>query len=55
VVVFGLWTLQSWGYKWSVVVYGFGAVFDLFRGDRLVVAFSILIVAYLLSKAEYFE
>lgn len=55
VVIYGLWTLQYWGYKWSIIVYGFGAVLDLFRGQLLGVLISILIVVYLLTKAEYFE
>ena len=55
VVLYGLWTLQRWGYKWALVLYGLSAVLDLVTGSILSLIIDVLIIAYLLSKERYFE
>lgn len=55
IALVGLWSLQYWGYKWSLVFYGLSLVLDLVTVDVLGVVISVLIVGYLVSKADHFR
>ena len=55
VVLVGLWNLQQWGYKWSLVFYGLSAVLSLVTFEPLSLLFDVIIVVYLLSKADHFR
>jgi len=55
VVLYGLWTLQRWGYTWAVALYGLSAVVDLVTLSPLSLVIDVLVVAYLLSVADRFE
>lgn len=55
VVLYGLWTLQQWGYKWALVFYGLSALFDLVSFSLLALLIDLLVVAYLMSKADHFR
>lgn len=54
-VLYGLWTLQSWGYKWALGLYGLSAVLDLVTFSLLALIIDVLIVVYLASKADHFR
>ena len=55
VVLYGLWTLQYWGYKWAVILYGLSALLDLVSLNLLALIIDVLIVVYLMSKADHFR
>jgi hypothetical protein len=55
VVLYGLWTLQHWGYKWALRLYALSAVLDLLTLSLLALIIDLLIVAYIASKADYFR
>ncbi|NHN61267.1 MULTISPECIES: hypothetical protein [Halorussus] len=55
VVLWGLWNLQYWGYKWAVRLYGLSALVDLVTISPLALVLDGLIVLYLLSKADHFR
>ncbi|GAA0246464.1 hypothetical protein ACFFQF_05485 [Haladaptatus pallidirubidus] len=61
VVVWGLWTLQSWAWMLTVVVYGIGLLLDVLNlmTGNLFAIFSIivggLLLAYVYSKHDYYR
>ncbi|WP_049971535.1 hypothetical protein [Haladaptatus cibarius] len=61
VVVWGLWTLQSWAWMLTIVVYGIGLLFDvlsLLAGNIFAIVSIIvggLLLAYVYSKHDYYE
>jgi hypothetical protein len=61
VVVWGLWTLQSWAWTLTMVVWGFGFLMDVLRlfTGNLAAIFGIviggLLLAYVYSKREYYK
>jgi uncharacterized membrane protein (DUF2068 family) len=55
IVLYGLWTLQQWGFKWALVFYGLSALFNLVSFSLLALVIDLLVVAYLLSKADHFR
>ena len=55
VVIYGLWTLQRWGYKWALVLYGLSALLDLVTVSIFGLVIDVVIIAYLMSKADHFE
>lgn len=55
VVLYGLWTLQQWGYKWALVFYGLSAILDLLSLSILSLIIDVLIVLYLMSTADHFR
>ncbi|AFZ74413.1 hypothetical protein [Natronobacterium gregoryi] len=55
VVIYGLWTVQPWGWTWGMIVFVFGAVMDLFQGEVLSLLISLVIIAYLYSKRDYYR
>ncbi len=54
-VLYGLWTLQQWGYKWALVLYGISALLNLVSLSIFAMIIDVFIVAYLLSKADHFR
>ena len=55
VVIYGLWTVQPWGWTWGMLVFGFGALMDLFQLDIIGLLISIVIIGYLFSKKDYYR
>ncbi|ELY89525.1 hypothetical protein C483_13403 [Natrialba hulunbeirensis JCM 10989] len=55
VVLVGLLGLRYWALVVALVVYSFGALFDLLTGSLLGLIVSIIIVGYLLSISGRFE
>ena len=55
VVLYGLWTLQYWGYKWALIFYGLSALLDLVSLSIFALIIDVIIVVYLLSKADHFR
>lgn len=59
--VYGLWTLQSWGWTLAVVLYALDVLLDLFQvilGDWSAlfgVFVSALILAYVYSKRDHYR
>ena len=54
VVLYGLWTLKSWAWVVALVFYGLGALLDLFQLDVVGLLISLVVVAYVHGKAEYY-
>jgi hypothetical protein len=60
-VVWGLWTLQSWAWTLTVVVYGLSLLMDVLRllTGHLAAIFGIviggLLLAYVYSKRDYYK
>lgn len=55
VVVYGLWTVEPWGWTWGMVVFAFGAVMDVFQGQIFGLLISIVLIVYLYSKKDYYR
>jgi hypothetical protein len=55
VVLYGLWTLQQWGYEWGIRLYVLAAILDLVTLSILSLIIDVLIVAYIASKADHFR
>lgn len=55
VVLYGLWTLQYWGYKWALVSYGLSALLDLASLSIVALILDVIIVFYLMSKEDHFR
>ncbi|ADD06500.1 uncharacterized protein Nmag_2948 [Natrialba magadii ATCC 43099] len=55
VVLIGLLGLRSWALVLALVVYSFGALFDLLTGELLGFVVSVVIIGYLLSISGRFE
>ena len=53
-VLYGLWTLQYWGYKWALRLYALSAVLDIVTFSIIALIIDLLIVAYIASKADHF-
>lgn len=54
VVNASLLTLKRWAWKAAIALNGLAAILDLFTLDILGVVISLVLVAYLYSKEEYF-
>lgn len=54
-VVYGLWTLQEWGYKWALAIYALGALLSLVQFDIVGLLIDVLVVVYLTTKADHFR
>ncbi|ODR83046.1 hypothetical protein BG842_14780 [Haladaptatus sp. W1] len=60
-VVWGLWTLKSWAWTLTIIVYGLSLLMDVFRffTGHLAAFFGIvvggLLLAYVYSKREYYK
>jgi hypothetical protein len=54
-VLYGLWTLQYWGYKWALRLYALSAVLDLVTLSLFALVIDVLIVAYIASKVDHFR
>ncbi|MFC4549875.1 MULTISPECIES: hypothetical protein [Halorussus] len=54
-VLYGLWTLQYWGYKWALVSYGLSAFLSLVTFKPLALILDVILVVYLLSVADHFR
>lgn len=50
VVLYGLWTLQPWGWLWAMVLFGFGALMDVVQGNAVGLVVSVILLAYLYTK-----
>lgn len=52
--LYGLWTLEPWGWKLAMIVFGLTALVDLVMGtfDRLIV--TLLIIGYLYLKRDVY-
>lgn len=55
VVLVGLLNLRRWAYKLALLFYGLSAVLDLLTFSPLSLLFDVLIVVYLMSKADHFR
>ncbi|WP_158059058.1 hypothetical protein [Halorussus halophilus] len=55
IVLFGLWTLQKWGYTWSVLLYSLSALLNLVTFSVFGLVIDVLLVVYLMSKADHFR
>lgn len=55
VALFGLWSLQKWGYRWTLRVYVLSGLIDLLSLSALGLLFDALVVIYLAERVEYFE
>ena len=55
VVLYGLWTVQSWGWTWGMIVFVFGAITNLFELNIVGLIFSFVIIGYLYSKRGYYR
>ena len=55
IVLVGLLNLRQWAYKWALLFYGLSALIDLLAFNPLSLLFDVLIVVYLLSKADRFR
>lgn len=59
--VFGLWTLQSWGWTLAMVLYGLDAVIDLVGlvlgdlGSILGLFIAVVILGYIYSKRDHYR
>lgn len=54
VVLYGLWTLEPWGWTWGMILFVIDLVIDLFSADLVGVIVSVLLIAYLWSKRSYY-
>ena len=55
VVLFGLWTMREWGYRWAVALYSLSALWQLVTGGLGGVLVNVLVVLYLLLVADHFR
>jgi hypothetical protein len=55
IVLYGLWTLKSWGWTWGMILLLVGLLDHLFSGDFVGIVISALLIAYLWSKREYYR
>ena len=55
VVLYGLWTLQPWGWTWAMIVFIFGAIMDLVQVQILGLLISLVIIGYVYSKKELYR
>ena len=54
-IIYGLWNMERWGYRWALALYALGALLSLVRFDLLGLAVDVLVVVYLTSKADHFR
>lgn len=54
-VLYGLWTLKQWGYTGALILYSLSALLNLVSLSPLALLVDVLIVVYLLSKANHFR
>ena len=54
-VLVGLVRLEPWAWTWSLFLYGLAAVIDLITVDILGFLIILVIIVYLISKADYYE
>ena len=55
VVLYGLWTVQSWGWTWGMIIFIFGIIMNLFELDIIGILIGVVIVGYLYSKREFYR
>lgn len=55
VVIYGLWTMQSWGWTWGMIVFVFGAILELLQFEIISLFISIVIIVYLYSKRDLYR
>ncbi|PSQ16332.1 hypothetical protein BRD00_11645 [Halobacteriales archaeon QS_8_69_26] len=59
--VYGLWTLQSWGWTLAMVLYGLDAAIDLVGlasgdpGSVLGLAIAVMVLAYIFGKRDLYK
>ena len=54
-VLFGLWTMREWGYRWAVALYSLSALWQLVTGSLGGVLLNAFVVLYLLLVADHFR
>jgi hypothetical protein len=54
-VLVGLVRLEPWAWTWALFLYGLGALIDLVTVDFLGLIIGLVIIVYLVSKADYYE
>lgn len=55
VILYGLWNMAAWGYRWALAIYAVGALLSLVQFDVLGLLIDVLVVVYLTSKADRFR
>jgi len=55
VVIYGLWTLEPWGWTWGMILFTLDLLVDLLRADVVGVLISALLLAYLASKRSLYR
>ena len=55
VVVYGLWTVQPWGWTWGMIVFGLAALADIAQGQALGLIISVIILGYLYTKKDVYR
>lgn len=53
-VLLNLYAMEPWAYNWALGLYGFSAFLDLYRADILGAILSVVVVVYLLTKADLY-
>ena len=54
-VLLGLLALKPWAWTWGLVLFGIGAFIDLMALNVVGLAVSLVIIVYLISKADYYQ
>lgn len=54
VVLYGLWTLQSWAWPWALVFLGTDALIKLVTVNVLGLLISFIVLVYIVSKEDHY-
>ena len=54
VALYGLWTLQAWGWILYLALYGISSLINLVQGDFIALIVNVLLIAYVFSKKDLY-
>ena len=54
-VLYGLWTVQPWSWMWGMILFGFGALMDVFQANAIGLVVNVIFLAYLFTKRDVYR
>lgn len=55
IVLVGLWNLRGWAQRWALILYAISVILDTVVFNFFGLLLNIIILAYLVSKANHFS
>lgn len=55
IVLYGLWTLRPWSWRWGLIAFAVNAILSLVQGNLVGFVVAVAIALYLTTKREHYR